>query len=178
MKCLFLVLLGALALSGCAVLPIPLSPENEQYNSNTAEGTWLVLDAIDTMQTVQIAKHPECYHEADGIAAMLYGGQHPNVGRVIGTNLVLAIGHTMVTSWLDDEVASHEMTDTAHPELPGTVGPWYVGRIVWHAVSILGTGIAVGGNYNNGLMLNHVDCTPISTYHGPMTPPTTVLLHP
>jgi hypothetical protein len=165
------VMIGAAVLSlmsGCAVLPIPFNPQNEQTNSNTAEGAWLVLDAVDTLQTVQIAKHPACYREADPIAAKLYGSDHPNVGRVIGTNLILALGHTMVTSWLDDEVARHEMLND------DSVGPWYVGRVVWHVVLIVGTGSAVAGNHSLGLGLTSANTCAAESRPAP---PTTVLLH-
>lgn len=142
-------LIGALCVSGCAVMPIPLSPENEQSNSNTAEGAWLVLASVDTYQTMHIRAGTSCDH-ADTIAAALYGSPHPSPGRVLGTNVALMLGHTMVTSWLDDEVARHEMDDEAHPELPATVGPWYASRIAWHAVSVLVTGTSVIRNKQLG----------------------------
>lgn len=142
--CVLLILAATFSVSGCAVLPVPLSPENEQYNSNTAEGTWLVLDAVDTYQTMHIRKGTSCDHEADPFAAMLYGSKYPSPGRVLGTNLVLALGHTMVTSWLDDEVAKHEMLND------DSVGPWYVGRIVWHVTSIIATGSSVINNKHLG----------------------------
>lgn len=133
-----------LMLSACAVLPVPLSPQNEQANSNTAEGAWLVLDAVDTYQTMHIRKGTSCDHEADPFAAALYGSKYPKPGRVLATNLVLAVGHTMVTSWLDDEVAKHEMLND------DSVGPWYVGRIVWHVTSIVATGASVLSNKHQG----------------------------
>jgi hypothetical protein len=130
-----------LMLSACAALPVPLSPQNEQHNSDMAEGAWLVLDGIDTYQTMRF--DGKC-RETDPIAAHLYGSDYPKPGRVLATNLVLALGHTMVTSWLDDEVAKHEMLND------DSVGPWYVGRIVWHVVSIVGTGAAVINNKHLG----------------------------
>lgn len=138
------LLAATASISGCAVLPVPLSPENEQYNSNTAEGAWLVLDAVDTYQTMHIRKGTSCDHEADPFARALYGSEYPKPGRVLATNLVLALGHTMVTSWLDDEVAKHEMLND------DSVGPWYVGRIVWHVTSIVATGTSVLNNKHLG----------------------------
>lgn len=130
-----------LCLGGCAVLPVPFSPQNEQSNSNTAEGAWLVLDAVDTYQTMRFDGH--CV-EKDPLARAMYGTDRPPPGRVLATNLVLALGHTMVTSWLDDEVARHEMLND------DSVGPWYVGRIVWHVTSILATGASVISNKAQG----------------------------
>jgi hypothetical protein len=140
-----LVLLG---MEGCAALPIPFQPANEQYNSNMAEGAWLVADAVDTVQTMHLKEqrvippgvHVACNREADPIAVKIYGSQYPNPTRVLLTNIALALGHTMVTSWLDDEVARHDALND------GSVGPWYVTRVVWHVASL---SYSVGSVLNN-----------------------------
>lgn len=121
-------------LAGCAALPIPFQPQNEQYNSNMAEGAWLVLDGVDTLQTMHLKRernpttYVTCDREADPIAVKFYGSQYPSKNRVLLTNIALATVHTMVTSWLDDKVAQHAND--------GSAGPWYVGRIAWHVVSL------------------------------------------
>lgn len=138
-----LLCLGLCLLTGCAVLPQFMQP-------NAAESTWLGLDAVDTLQTVQVAKHPDCYREGDGIAAGLYGSNHPNAGTVVGVNFALAMAHLAVASWLDREVDRHLAADAAEPGLD-SVGPWYVGRIIFHTVSLLGSGYAVGNNFSNGV---------------------------
>lgn len=143
-------LIITLLMSGCAVLPIPLNPQSEQQNSNYAEGAFLALDSIDTLQTINIAKHPKCWREADPWAAKMYGTDHPSVGEVVGVNLALMLVHTMVASWLDDEVAKHVAMDAATPGLD-SVGPWYVGRIVFHMVSIGASGAAVLNNKHLGI---------------------------
>jgi len=135
------------ALAGCAALPMPLQPVNEQYNSNEAEGTWLVLDGVDTAYTMHLKKGTECDHEGDPLAARIYGSQNPPPGRVLGINLLLALGHTMITSWLDDKVAA------ADAKNDGSVGPWYVGRIVWHAASIAYSGIGAYEGHSHGCSL-------------------------
>lgn len=138
---------------GCAMLPIPFQPANEQYNSNMAEGAWLVLDGVDTAQTMHLTevRNPTvrmpCNHEADPIAAKIYGSQYPSPSRVLLTNVALATVHTMVTSWLDDEVAKHDLADD------GSVGPWYVGRVMWHAASIFYSGGSVIHNWAVGCKL-------------------------
>ena len=134
-------------LCGCAALPMPLQPQAEQYNSNQAEGAWLVLDGVDTLYTMHMRKGTECDHEGDPLAAHIYGSQNPPAARVLGINLLLALGHTMVTSWLDDEVAKHDKADD------GSVGPWYVGRIVWHTASILYSGIGAYEGHSHGCSL-------------------------
>ena len=136
-----------LCVVGCAALPMPLQPANEQYNSNMAEGGFIVLAAVDTAQTMHIRRGSSCDHEADPIAAALYGSKYPKPGRVLVTNLALITVHTMVTSWLDDKVAQH---DSLHD---GSVGPWYVGRVVWHGVSLFAEGAAVVNNRSRGCAL-------------------------
>jgi hypothetical protein len=129
-------------LLGCAALPMPLQPR-AQENSNAAEGAFLVLASIDTAQTMHIRQGTSCDHEADPIAAHLYGTQYPKPGRVLATNLALMLVHTMVTSWLDDKVAE------GGPD----VGLWYSSRVAWHVVSIVGEGAAVINNKAQGCAL-------------------------
>ncbi len=141
---MLLILLIAVACSGCAALPMPLQPQ-AQENSNYAEGGFIVLAAVDTVQTMHIRRGTSCDHEANPIAAALYGSRYPKPGRVLLTNLALITVHTMVTSWLDDKVAQHAHDDSA--------GPWYVGRVVWHGVSLFAEGAAVASNAARGCRL-------------------------
>lgn len=147
------LLLLLVSLQGCAMLPVPLQPQNEQYNSNMAEGAWLVLDGIDTLQTMHLKRDRNpttvvtCNREADPLAVKVYGTQYPSPSRVLLTNIALATVHTMVTSWLDDEVAKHDQAND------GSVGPWYVGRIAWHTVSIAFTLHSVINNVKEGCRL-------------------------
>jgi hypothetical protein len=146
-------ILGYFCLPGCAMLPIPFQPANEQYNSNMAEGAWLVIDGIDTAQTMHLHRDRDpqtrvtCNREADPLAVKLYGSQYPSPSRVLLTNIALATVHTMVTSWLDDKVAEHDKLDD------GSVGPWYVGRIAWHTVSLVYSGASVINNMKQGCAL-------------------------
>jgi hypothetical protein len=139
-----LILLIAVAVSGCAALPMPLQPQAEN-NSNMAEGAFIVLAAVDTAQTMHIRKGTSCDHEADPIAAALYGSKYPKPGRVLLTNLALITVHTMVASWLDDKVAEHAKDDSA--------GLWYVGRVGFHTISLVVEGSAVINNRARGCKL-------------------------
>lgn len=118
----------------------------EEKASMYAEGAWLLLDAVDTMQTARIAREPSKYYEADPIAAAIYGSKHPKEGVVIGVNVGLAFAHTLVASWLDDKVAEHEEADPN-----GSLGGWYVARIAFHVLSLGYSGEAVIHNYSIGL---------------------------
>lgn len=140
----FLLAALVLFLAGCAALPIPLQPETEN-NSNYAEGSFLVLATVDTLQTMHIRRGSNCDHEADPLAAALYGSKYPKPGRVLLTNLALITVHTMVTSWLDDKVAEHTHDENA--------GLWYSGRIVWHGVSLFAEAASVINNRQVGCRL-------------------------
>lgn len=135
-----------LFLGGCAALPMPLQPQTED-NSNMAEGAFLVLATVDTVQTMHIRRGTSCDHEADPIAAALYGSKYPKPGRVLVTNLALMTVHTMVASWLDDKVAE------AKSRGDDSVGPWYVGRLIFHGASIVAEGAAVANNAAQGCRL-------------------------
>jgi hypothetical protein len=143
---LFILALLLLVLSGCAALPMPLQPQADN-NSNYAEGAFIVLAGIDTAQSMHIRKGTSCDHEADPIAAALYGSKYPKPGRVLLTNLALITVHTMVASWLDEKVDQHMKADD------GSVGPWYVGRVAFHTVSLALEASAVVNNRSRGCAL-------------------------
>lgn len=134
-----LVIVSLLAfLTGCAAYPI-------DKGSRRAEAAWELLDTVDTMQTVQIARHPACFREANPAAAFLYGGSQPPPQRVLLTNMALMLVHSSVSRWFDDRYTHAEARDD------GSAGPWAFGRIVWHTVSIVGTGAAVANNFSRGI---------------------------
>jgi len=137
--------------AGCAALPMPLQPKNEQYNSDMAEGAFIVLAGIDTAQTMHIRSGTKCGYEADPIAAGLYGTREPKPGKVLLVNLAMITVHTMVASWLDDKVAAEDTKMTAGQD--NNLGPWYVTRVGFHAVSLLLEGAAVANNFSKGCKL-------------------------
>ena len=106
--------------------------------------------SIDTLQTVQIAKHRQCFIETDPIAVKLYGSNRPKVGPVIAVNLIMAGVHDATASWLDREVDRHLAADNANPGLD-SVGPWYSARAVFYAVSLLYSGYSVMDNSFRGI---------------------------
>ena len=128
-------------MTGCAAFPS--FPTNE--GSRVAETTWLALDAIDTAQTMQFVKKPACYHEADPFAARIYGSADPPAARVLAVNAVLALVHPTVSRWFDDHAeAAYEADDD-------TVGLWYVGRGLWHLISIAASAKSVATNFGHGI---------------------------
>ena len=143
--------LVVLFLSGCAAIaPVGMFPREQ--GSRVAEGSWLVLHSIDTAQTVQIARNPTCHREADPLAARVYGSEHPSESRVLLTNVLLAAVHSSVSRWFDDHVADARARDD------DSVGPWYVDRVAWYTVSLLGSGASVANNFGRGLTPTSAGC--------------------
>jgi hypothetical protein len=131
-----------LLLPGCAALE-PILPVYENRTTAKAETVWLGMHAVDTMQTVTIARNPECYHEANGLAAAIYGSEHPSTGRVVATNLVMAYAHAKLGAYLDRKAEAEAAEDNG-------IG-WYVARGGFYVASFLGTGLAVTNNSMRGI---------------------------
>lgn len=139
-----LALLLLLQLTGCASMePGRMFPREQ--SSRVAESVWLGLHTVDTMQTVQIARNPQCFWEDNKVAAAIYGTKHPDDDRVMLTNVLLGFVHSRVSRWFDDGV------DRSFSAEDGNEGLWYVGRIAWHAVSIGASAAAVSNNYRRGI---------------------------
>lgn len=136
-----LILAAVFALSGCEVL-------NATYTNDTtrkAEYTWLAMHAIDTAQTVTIARSPECLREANPLAAAIYGSDTPSPQRVIATNVALGWAHAKLGAWLDERTERSILDETDGR------GGWYVARGAYYVISFLGTGIAIGNNAGRGV---------------------------
>jgi uncharacterized protein YceK len=134
---LLLVLVILLLLSGCATY--------ETRGAHTAELVWQGMNAVDTAQTVTIARSPTCWHEADRLAAGVYGSQNPAPSRVLATNALLAWGHYELGAWLDRRTEAEGREDSG-------IG-WYVARGAFYTFSFLGTGLAVTNNSTRGIGL-------------------------
>jgi type II secretory pathway pseudopilin PulG len=129
-------------LAGCSVL-------DATYTNDTtrkAEYTWLAMHAIDTAQTVTIARSPTCLREADPLAVAIYGTDHPSPQRVLATNIALGFVHAKVGAWLDERTEAALIDPDSR-----SVGGWYVARGAFYVVSFLSTGIAIGGNESRGV---------------------------
>ena len=140
-----------LCLHGCAALPMPFQPRDMEYNSNAAEGSFVALNAIDTLQTMHFKGGTACAYEADPLARAVYGSRTPPPGRVLLVDAALVTLHTMVASWLDDRVAEEDRRYESEDRYG--LGPWYGLRFVFHAVSLAAEGAAVANNFNRGCKL-------------------------
>jgi hypothetical protein len=142
------LLCAALALAACG----PMRFANDA--TRNVELSWLALHAVDTAQTVTIAKSPGCFYERSPLAQMVYGTKHPSVGRVVTTNTVMAAAHWGMGAMLDRH------TEAALADDSGNAGLWYAARVSYYAMSFMGTGSAVVGNVRLGIKpLSHQECT-------------------
>lgn len=137
---LFAAAIVLFTVCGCAALPMPMQPAAEQQLSNQAEGAWLVLDAVDTLQTMRMNKNG-C-QESDPMAVKVYGTNTPSPGHVLAINTLIAIGHTAVSAWLDEEYAKHANDKSAWA--------WLTGRTVWAATALAYSAQAVHQNQTDG----------------------------
>lgn len=126
------LLLAVLILTGCA------GPRFATTAARDAEAAWLGLHALDTLQTMQIARYPACLHESNPLAAALYGSKHPSTERVVITNVLLGTAHVYASAWLDRQAEARG-------------GPWRAARFGAQVLSIGGTGLAVGNNFARGV---------------------------
>lgn len=137
-----LILAAVFALSGCEVL-------DATYTNDTtrkAEAVWLGMHALDTAQTVTIARSPTCLREANPLASAIYGSDSPSPQRVIATNLALGWAHAKFGAWLDERTERAILDPRSE-----SVGGWYIARGAYYVVSFLGTGIAIGNNASRGV---------------------------
>jgi hypothetical protein len=100
------------ALCGLAAGCVSLS------ESGPTELTFQSLNAIDYAQTINIARQPDCYREADPVTSGLIG-QHPSTGAVVAMWAVQAGAHYYVTRWLDREVDATDAEGWRVVRLPG-----------------------------------------------------------
>lgn len=138
-----LVLLAAL-LTGCAGPRLGFAT----YEARNAELLWQAMHALDTAQTVTIARSPECLYEKARLAQMVYGTKHPSVERVLATNTAGAALHWAAGSWLD------RATERSFAREGSQRGTLYVARIAYYSLSFMGTGTAVVGNVQLGIKPN------------------------
>jgi hypothetical protein len=144
-----LLLCALVTLTGCQSLQF------DNSSTRNAEVAWQAMHVVDTLQTVTIARSPECLYEKNPLAAMLYGSKHPSVGRVLTINSSMALLHWRTGAWLDRGAERALANDSDN------IGLWYVARGGYYVLSFLGTGSAVVGNFQLGVKpASKVRCAP------------------
>lgn len=140
---------AAILSPGCASLQFTTD------GARTAELSWLAMHAVDTAQTVTIARSPQCLWEGNPLAVAVYGSKHPSVARVVATNTAMAGLHWAAGAWLDKHAEQAMQDGAARAPL------WYLGRGAFYALSFAGTGRAVLGNVQLGVRpLSRARCSP------------------
>jgi hypothetical protein len=115
--------LVAMLISGCAEfqrLPAEVKAE---------EVTWQSLHALDTAQSLSVARDPDCYFESFSDPII---GRHPSEGLVLAWMAVAGTLHFLITDWLIE----HNHTSLAR---------------TWEAISIGSTAYSITHNQHNGV---------------------------
>lgn len=130
----------AAMLAGCQSMP-------------THEIAWQSLHAVDTYQTMNIARNPDCFREADPLTRAIVG-EHPSTGEVAAVMVAYSLGHWYVSRYLDRKVDESSATDANR-------GTLYVLRAAWIVGGLFGKAVVVGRNNALGLgPLNYEECNP------------------
>jgi hypothetical protein len=109
-----LTLLSCLMLTGCAELRSPSYPEI----------AYQIANGYDFAQTVNTARGAKCgYYEKDPVTSQIIG-THPTVPAVEGMWAAQALGHYLISNWLDREI---DATDS---------DAWRGVRIIWFALTL------------------------------------------
>lgn len=121
--------------SGCATI---------EPTSTKAEAVWQVLNVVDTAQTVNIARRPDCFREVDPLTSRLIGSK-PDTAEVLAVGLAYAWAHDRISGWLDRK------TEAAIVDGRESRGAWYVARFSWHAVGLFTKARVVANNHAIGM---------------------------
>jgi hypothetical protein len=141
-----------LLFAGCTTTPDRQSAFD--FATPAARNTQLALTgliALDTAQTVTIARSAECLYEANPIAAAVFGSEHPSTQRVLVTNAVYLTGHWLLGAYLDRKARQPvDLSITAQQDV-SRKSRWRVMQRVYQALSFIGHGAAVINNQARGI---------------------------
>jgi hypothetical protein len=137
--------LGALALTGCAAARFETEAGRNKQLGMTA------LMALDTAQTVTIAREPGCLYEANPIAAGVFGSRNPSPQRVLLTNAAYIAGHWMVGAYLDRQAeAPIDLAIDAKEDIARRERYRFL-RSLYQFFTVFGHGAAVASNQFKGI---------------------------
>ena len=109
------------------------------------------LMALDTAQTVTIARNSDCLMEANPIAVQLYGSDAPSQKQVLLVNAAYIAGHWALGSYLDRKIAAPvDLSIDATDDMERRKG-WRIVRGLYQALTFLGHGAAVVTNAQRGI---------------------------
>ncbi len=147
-----LICLGVLIINtGCATV----GPDDRTALSFASQGARKAqlgitsLIALDTAQTVTIARSSDCLYEGNSLAAKVFGTENPSPKRVLITNALYLFGHWMLGSWLDRKAETINFDDLER-DVARRRG-WKIARGIYQGLTIIGHGAAVANNANQGI---------------------------
>ena len=153
--------IGAVALAGC-VATGNSKPEPFDFVTVQARNTqWALssLIALDTAQTLTIARSPECLFEANPLAAAVFGSRTPSPQRVLITNTLYITAHALVGSYLDRKAESPVDLSISAEEDIARHKRWRFLRRVYQVATAIGHGAAVINNEARGIRpFSSFDC--------------------
>jgi len=126
------IILLSILLSGCV---------NVREMTGT-EVAWQTMNAIDIVQTLQVAKFPECYEESNWMTKALIG-KHPSESEVLAVGVLYGWGHAKISEMIRSRMTFDENGDPSNA--------WEAVNIVWNLFSFVGTGSAVLHNHQIGV---------------------------
>jgi len=146
-------LIGTVALAGC-VASSPNKAEPFDFVTTSARNTQLGLTslmALDTAQTVTIARSPECLFEADPVAAAVFGSRNPSPERVLITNTLYITAHALLGAYLDRKAhAPVDLSISADADIARRKR-WQLFQRVYQFATLIGHGAAVINNESRGI---------------------------
>lgn len=113
--------IASLLLTGCA------SNDWRDPSIRNRQITNTIVMALDTAQTVHIAREPDCYYERNPLL-----GKHPSVTRVITSGVLYSAGSWAAARWLDK-------------------AGWFKTAKVLQYMQLGAHGLAIGNNASRGL---------------------------
>lgn len=142
---------GLLALTTGCVSTNPGAMEFATSSNRNKQLGMTALMALDTAQTVTIARNSDCLMEANPIAAAIYGSDAPTQKQVLLTNAVYIASHWALGSYLDRKInAPVDFKVDAATDMDRRKG-WRIVRGLYQALTFLGHGAAVLTNAERGI---------------------------
>lgn len=138
---------SVVVLGGCALGP-------QSLQGRVMQGAITGVVVVDTLQTITIARSPECLMEANPVAFL--GDDSPSEKEVIAHNLVYLVGHWLLGGWLDRKANGNvklTLNERGGWDEGMETRKWkFVQRMYW-GLTLGGHGAAVKGNKDTGIGL-------------------------
>lgn len=72
-----------------------------------SEYAWQFFHLVDSHQTYQMAKNPDCFNESNFLTRKLIG-RNPHPDKVIAWALLSSVAHVLVFNWVDDHFSRED----------------------------------------------------------------------